>query len=501
MVARCPTVLWVVGWLLVGTVHAAGPVNDAIANAKAVSPRLPVQVQGNLDGATMEPEDPAAAWGGWTRSIWWTWTSPSTGPVEISAGSPSQDLAVGILAEQDGELRLAAFNDDAIPGIEVAPALRLFASANRTYWIGVVSGDEESGPFKLSLAPITNAPDNDSLQFAEEIAPRLPVTVTGNSTQATVEAFEPLHAGEPIGHSVWWKWTPDVSTNVVIQTLGSDYDTLLGVYSGSDLSRLTEVDSNDDAGGATSTSAVRIRVFAGTTYYLAVDGFDNAAGNIRLSIAAEALPQAPDWTLPSVDGTDISWSQYAGKVVVLCFWATWCGSCADDLSNLIQLQQQYGSSGLQVIGVSVDSDPQSLDAVRSFVVQHQIPYDIVWDRQGSLADLFGRIVSVPTTVLIDRNGHVVETYVGTQSKERFGNEVGPLLVDSATFQTPSLVITPAGESFTLSWDNPGAEFQATGAGSLAGPWEPLSSLPIRTGSRRELTVPSTGHAFFRLILP
>lgn len=109
-------------------------------------------------------------------------------------------------------------------------------------------------------------------------------SATGNNTGADKEAGEPNHA-QAGGASVWWSWTATSNSRVTISTGGSNFDTLLGVYTGSDVASLTTIATNDDRGRRNLTSRVRFRPTAGVTYQIAVDGFNGAAGDITLSIS------------------------------------------------------------------------------------------------------------------------------------------------------------------------------------------------------------------------
>jgi hypothetical protein len=110
-------------------------------------------------------------------------------------------------------------------------------------------------------------------------------TVTGSNTGASKESGEPNHAGTAGGKSVWWTWTATASGTVTIDTLGSNFDTLLGIYTGTSVSGLTLVKANDDSpAGGTLTSKVSFTVTAGTTYRIAVDGYGGVSGSITLNL-------------------------------------------------------------------------------------------------------------------------------------------------------------------------------------------------------------------------
>ncbi len=127
------------------------------------------------------------------------------------------------------------------------------------------------------------APANND--FADRIAiPGTNTSVNGNSVGADKEPGEPNHA-QAGGASVWWSWTAPSNARVTITTVGSNYDTLLGVYTGASVNSLTTIRTNDDGRGTGLQSRVRFRPTAGVTYQIAVDGFNGAAGDITLNIS------------------------------------------------------------------------------------------------------------------------------------------------------------------------------------------------------------------------
>ena len=131
-------------------------------------------------------------------------------------------------------------------------------------------------------------PANDN--FANAIAlTSCCTTVAGTTLEATKEAGEPDHAGNPGGHSVWYKWTYSLGylSGHTITTRNSSspyFDTLIAVYTGSSVNALTLVASNDDYGSTptSNTSTLFFQAVPGTTYYIAVDGFGGASGNFNL---------------------------------------------------------------------------------------------------------------------------------------------------------------------------------------------------------------------------
>lgn len=137
------------------------------------------------------------------------------------------------------------------------------------------------------------APSNDAFASASVLNGNL-VQTTGSNVGATAENGEPRHGGVGGGKSVWWQWTASSSARTSIDTIGSDYDTVLAVYTGNAVGILSEVASNDDITGSTA-SRVRFTPVVGTTYRVVVDGFSNgsttAQGQIKLNLlSADPAP-------------------------------------------------------------------------------------------------------------------------------------------------------------------------------------------------------------------
>lgn len=110
------------------------------------------------------------------------------------------------------------------------------------------------------------------------------------NTVATSEPGEPLHAGKPGGRSVWYSWTAPATGIATIRTVGSLFDTLLGIYTGSSVENLSRVASDEDRGGF-YTSMARFNALAGTNYYIAVDAFGGLGGEFIFSFEFEATPK------------------------------------------------------------------------------------------------------------------------------------------------------------------------------------------------------------------
>ncbi len=140
----------------------------------------------------------------------------------------------------------------------------------------------------------------------------VPVSTTGENLGATREPNEPRHADWTGGRSVWWRWTAPQDGTFVVDLSGADFDTLLGIYTGSAVGALTTIASDDDSGEGSSSRAVFTAV-AGTSYMIAVDGYNSASGNILLSLTALTTPTissfspslGPPGTTVTIDGFNL----------------------------------------------------------------------------------------------------------------------------------------------------------------------------------------------------
>jgi peroxiredoxin len=136
---------------------------------------------------------------------------------------------------------------------------------------------------------------------------------------------------------------------------------------------------------------------------------------------------AADFTLKDENGATVKLSDYRGKVVLLNFWATWCGPCGIEIPWFVEFEQKYKSQGFAVLGVSMDED--GWKAVKPFVAERKINYRILLG-DDSMAQMYGGLDSLPTSFVIDREGKVAfPPHIGLISKNEYANEIQCLLGD------------------------------------------------------------------------
>lgn len=150
------------------------------------------------------------------------------------------------------------------------------------------------------------------------------------------------------------------------------------------------------------------------------------AFGFSLSVVAQqqSKQQAPNFALKASDGKTIEMAKLKGKVVLVNFWATWCGPCRKEMPDFVEAYNQYKPKGLEIIGISLDEDGWSV--VNPFLKQYKINFPVVIG-DGKLARAYGGIEFIPTSFLVDRQGNIVDKHVGMLSKELLEKKLLPLL--------------------------------------------------------------------------
>jgi cytochrome c biogenesis protein CcmG/thiol:disulfide interchange protein DsbE len=140
-------------------------------------------------------------------------------------------------------------------------------------------------------------------------------------------------------------------------------------------------------------------------------------------------PDAPaanlDFTLKDMNGKDVRLADLKGQVVLLNFWATWCGPCRLEIPWFVEFQEKYKDQGFRVVGISIDDPPEALPPfAKRFTINY--PLLVGADRED-VQKAYGPIFGVPTTFIIDRNGRICIRHIGQVGREQFESEIKSLL--------------------------------------------------------------------------
>ena len=118
----------------------------------------------------------------------------------------------------------------------------------------------------------------------------------------------------------------------------------------------------------------------------------------------------PDVTFVDLQGKKITSQDLRGKVVMINFWATSCTTCVKEMPQMVETYNKYKMDGLEYIAVAMAYDPPNY--VLNFAETRKLPFTVTLDTQGTLAKSFGDVQLTPTTLVVDKNGHVIKRYVG-----------------------------------------------------------------------------------------
>lgn len=145
---------------------------------------------------------------------------------------------------------------------------------------------------------------------------------------------------------------------------------------------------------------------------------------VFFSVGCAQGKKAADFELKTSEGKTIQLTKLKGKVVLLNFWATWCGPCRAEIPEFLEVYKQYKERGFEIVGVSLDGEGWSV--VNPFVKQYKINYPIVVGN-GKLVQEYGGFEFIPTTFLIDKQGAIVHTFTGAVTKAELERRLKDIL--------------------------------------------------------------------------
>jgi thiol-disulfide isomerase/thioredoxin len=172
---------------------------------------------------------------------------------------------------------------------------------------------------------------------------------------------------------------------------------------------------------------VLIRGLLAATLIAAAAGCSAASsgGKVHSGVkAAGARKVAPDFTLKDVNGQPVKLNDFKGKVVLLNFWATWCGPCKIEIPWFIEFERTYKDRGFAVIGVALDEE--GWEVVKPYIEMRRVNYRVVLGNP-QVEQLYGGVESIPMSFVLDREGRVARTHLGLVSKKEYVNDIEQLL--------------------------------------------------------------------------
>jgi thiol-disulfide isomerase/thioredoxin len=177
------------------------------------------------------------------------------------------------------------------------------------------------------------------------------------------------------------------------------------------------------------------------TVYVPTSWTPHSRGPSSAACPATAKDANLNFTLKDMDGRDLRLADYKGKVILLDFWATWCGPCKYEIPGFVELQEQYGKQGLQVIGVSVDD---TADKLPPFVKQFKMNYPVlVGLGRDDVQEAYGPIWGIPVNVLISRDGKICARHTGLPPAESGNVSLQQAVKDAFEAEIRALLSVPS----------------------------------------------------------
>ena len=143
---------------------------------------------------------------------------------------------------------------------------------------------------------------------------------------------------------------------------------------------------------------------------------------------------APDFSLETLDGRSMRLSDLRGKAVLLNFWATWCGPCKIEMPWFVELQNEYGPQGLQIVGVAMDDS--SKEEIAKFAKEMGVNYPVLLGKEA-VGDAYGGVPALPESFFISRDGMIVDKILGLKGKSDIEDSIKKALNAPPGSQPPT----------------------------------------------------------------
>lgn len=196
--------------------------------------------------------------------------------------------------------------------------------------------------------------------------------------------------------------------------------------------------------------ALRVTITIATAVLLGcfLEGCTSGPGTVK---AASIKPDkdrhvAPDFALKDADGKTVRLSDYKGKVVLLDFWATWCGPCRIEIPWFMDLERKKKDKGFEVLGVAMDDN--GWEDVKPFLAEMKVNYRVVIGDDAT-SQAYGGVEDLPTTFLIDKQGKIAAIHIGLGGRKDFEDAVEGLLLEgtgspvtAANGAVPAALVVP-----------------------------------------------------------
>jgi hypothetical protein len=287
-----------------------GPANNCFANAIAIV-GFPFSTGESTAGATTESGEPLPC-GAMGTTVWWRFSVATSGQITADTFTSDYDTVLASYSGTSlGGLTNLACNDDT-SSLQSQISFNVVPGVQYDLQLGGFGGQTGNAVLHVSFSTC-GGPANNCFANAVTVSPtpHNPVTDMRSTSGATMESGEPAPCGA-IGSTVWYRFTPTQNGGLIVDTLNSDFDTVVATYTGSSLSTLTNIACNDDFSGV--QSQVAHRVTGGTTYYIQIGGFGGQTGNLVAHFTFGVPPGAPQnvnavpGPLGTVGRIDVTWN-------------------------------------------------------------------------------------------------------------------------------------------------------------------------------------------------